>query len=537
MKHSLRYYFTAVLTVVVLVVLGIASPATATPTPSNGTADGGTSVTIEGIRFIQIESGDNHTLGLTSEGTVFAWGRNDYGQLGNGSTTNSNTPVQVKDIGGTGFLTGVTLIAAGGSHSIASTSTGIVAWGRNTSGQLGNNTTNNSSIPVQVLGVGGSGTIEPATAIAGGYFHSLAITSSGLYSWGENGWGQLGIGNQTDSPTPVQVLAEGTGAGYLNGVTDVSAGYLYSLALSSTGGVFAWGQNQENQLGNDAVVTTGSFRWRPVRVKNVSGTGDLTGVTKISAGYNFGLALIGSDVVAWGDNPYGQLGDNSTTRRARPVQVLDSSLTALTGVTAIDAGGHHAVAMTSSGLMSWGANAYGQLGDGTLVNHLTAVQVLGSISPSTPFSGATSVTAGYCRSTAITSPDVYSWGCNVSYGGLGDGTNVSKSLPSLSANFRPTTVTFGGVAGTSLSSSGSAISVVSPAGSAGVVNLVVSANVFGGTSPGDPTTTSWEAGTFTYDPALARTGSSNNFLLSLLAALALLVGMGLFLAFGSQKLR
>ena len=127
MKLSYRKLVSSVLAIFALVLFGVIGPAVAAPSPTGGPTTGGTPVTIQGIRFIKIVSGDNHTVGLTSEGTVYAWGRNDFGQLGNGTTANSNTPVQVVGVGGTGFLTGVTEIAAGAWHTLVSTTTGVYA--------------------------------------------------------------------------------------------------------------------------------------------------------------------------------------------------------------------------------------------------------------------------------------------------------------------------------------------------------------------------------------------------------------------------
>ena len=496
MKHSYRKLVSSVLAIFALVLIGIAGPAVAAPAPTGGPTTGGTPVTIQGIRFIKIVSGDNHSVGLTSEGTVYAWGRNDFGQLGNGTTANSNTPVQVVGVGGTGFLTGVTEIAAGAWHTLVSTSTGVYAWGNNDSGRLGDGTTTNRLTPVQVVGVGGTGTLGPATALAGGYFHSLAISGNNVYAWGSNGWGQLGNNSQVNSSSPV-VVKNVDNTGNLSGVTAISAGSRFSLALTADS-VYAWGQNQSNQLGNDVVATTGLFRGLPVKVKNVAGTGDLTGATAIASGPNFSLALVNSGVVAWGENPYGQLGDNSTTQRARPVEVLNSSLTPLTGVTAIAAGGNHSLALTSNGLMSWGLNGFGQLGDRSTLTRTTAVSVLRDASGTAPFTAATAISAGWCTSTTLTATDVYAFGCNVDYGGLGDGTNTSRWIPVLSANFRPASVTFGGIAGTSVAASGTNVSVVAPANTAGTVNVVGTMNVFGGVVAGSPSTATLNAGTYLY---------------------------------------
>jgi hypothetical protein len=167
-----------------------------------------------------IAAGQYQSLALESDGTVWDWGDNSYGELGNGTTTGSNTPVQVS------WLHGVTAIAAGSGHSLALTSNGTVygtvwSWGLNTSGQLGNGTYYNSRIPVQVSGLSG------VTAIAAGEYHSLALNSDGTVSaWGYNVDGELGNNNSNIyySDVPVQVSG-------LSGATAIAAGLIHSLAL------------------------------------------------------------------------------------------------------------------------------------------------------------------------------------------------------------------------------------------------------------------------------------------------------------------
>ena len=173
-----------------------------------------------------------HTVALKSNGTVWAWGANSNGQLGNNSTTDSHVPVQV-----TG-LTGVTAVAEGNGNTVALKSDGTVwAWGANSNGQLGNNSTTDSHVPVQVTGLTGI-----VTAVAAGYSDTLALKSDGtVWAWGSNSHGQLGNNSTTDSHVPVQVTG-------LTGVTAVAEGYATTtVALKSDGTVWAWGYNSEGE--------------------------------------------------------------------------------------------------------------------------------------------------------------------------------------------------------------------------------------------------------------------------------------------------
>ena len=191
------------------------------------------------VKAVPVAAGLYHGLALTSTGAVFAWGWNIVGQLGNGSTNGSDVPVKVKLPGGTK----VTGIAAGFAHSVALTSTGaVLAWGKNYNGNLGNGSTTDSDVPVKVnLPVG-----TKVTAVAAGGEHSLAVTSTGaVLAWGYNADGQLGDGGTGASAVPVSVsLPTGTK------VTAVAAGALHSLALTSTGAVLAWGYNADGELGD-----------------------------------------------------------------------------------------------------------------------------------------------------------------------------------------------------------------------------------------------------------------------------------------------
>ena len=225
------------------------------------TTDRHTSVPINLTNIVAVASGYYHSLGLKSNGTVWAWGNNGWGNLGDGTYNQRLNPVPV-----TG-LTGVaTAVAAGYYHSLALKGNGTVwAWGNNGNGQLGNGTTNQSPIPVQVSPLTGT-----VTAVAAGYYHSLALKSDGtVWAWGNNGNGQLGDGTTTQRLSPIQVTAL-TGT-----VIAIACGQFHSLAIKSDGSVWAWGNNGNGQLGDG---TSGTNRLTPVQVTVLTGT-----VTAIAA--------------------------------------------------------------------------------------------------------------------------------------------------------------------------------------------------------------------------------------------------------------
>jgi alpha-tubulin suppressor-like RCC1 family protein len=320
-----------------------------------------------GVTITAVAGGSNFSLALTSSGKVYAWGYNAEGEFGNGITSVPGGPVLVNIPGGVT----VTAIAAGGSHGLALTSTGAVyAWGMNTSGQLGDNTTTNQTSPVQVKGVGGTGTLANIKAIAAGGSHSLALSNTGtVYAWGSNTYGQLGDNTTTNRLVPVQVKGVG-GSGTLTSITAISAGTSHSLAANGSGAAYAWGLNSSSQLGD----TTTTQQNAPVRVRAVSGTGNLTGIKSVAAGETHSLAVTTTGLMyAWGYNSKGELGDGTTTSTVRPVKV---SLPVGVTVSAADAGTELSVALTSSGqALAWGWNNSGQLGDSSTTNRTAPVTV------------------------------------------------------------------------------------------------------------------------------------------------------------------
>ena len=189
-----------------------------------------------------VAGGDAHSIALMNDGTVWTWGWNVYGQLGDGTTTNSLAPVQVKGPGGSGQLNGIMAVAGGMHHTIALKNDGTVwTWGLNALGQLGDGTTTDSPTPVQVVGPGGSGFLTGVIAIAGGYGHTVALKSDGtVWSWGFNQYGQLGDNTTTSSSMPVQVVGPG-GSGFLSAIKAIACGESHSIALMNDGIVWAWG--------------------------------------------------------------------------------------------------------------------------------------------------------------------------------------------------------------------------------------------------------------------------------------------------------
>jgi prepilin-type N-terminal cleavage/methylation domain-containing protein len=321
----------------------------------------------------------DRTCALKIDGTVWCWGANSNGQLGINNTTQQNTPVQVLGVGGSGYLTGVSQIVGGHNHICALKSDNTVwCWGFNMYGQLGINNTSDQYTPVQVLGVGGSGYLTGVSKISAGWSHTCALKIDGtVWCWGHNGSGQLGINNTTQQLTPVQVLGTG-GTGYLTGVSQISTviGLKYTCVLKTDNTVWCWGDNTYGQLG----INNTTQQLTPVQVLGTGGTGYLTGVSKVASGWLHTCAVkIDGTAWCWGYNSYGRLGINNTSDQYTPVQVLGVGGSGyLTSVSQISAGSGHTCAVKSDGTAAWcwGYNGSGQIGNNTTTSQYTPVQVL-----------------------------------------------------------------------------------------------------------------------------------------------------------------
>jgi alpha-tubulin suppressor-like RCC1 family protein len=305
------------------------------------------------------------------DGGAWCWGINSWGELGNDSITrNSPVPVAVS-----GLATGVTAISAHFSHACALKDGGVWCWGYNNYGGLGNNDNLASPVPVAVQGLESG-----VSAVSVGDNHTCALKGDGVVCWGDNEYGQLGNGGGTTCTPPIGMSQPCSAvpvavSGLASGVTAISAGGFHTCALRE-GGVWCWGQNQDGQLGNNS--TTDS----PVPVA-VSGLA--SGVSAISAaasgaGAGHTCALKDGGVWCWGQNQFGQLGNNSTTNSAVPVAV--SGLT--TGVSAISAGGWHTCALKDGGAWCWGFNYDGELGNDSTTDSPVPVAVLAPVTPTPP---------------------------------------------------------------------------------------------------------------------------------------------------------
>lgn len=365
---------------------------TSTPTPSIPPA---------------IVAGASHTCMLTSAGKVACWGDNQYGQLGDGTTTNRSIPTNVR-----GLTDKVIAITTNWEHTCALTLVGNVkCWGYNHFGQLGDGTTTDRLIPTDVIGLP-----KGVKAIAAGTGHTCALTSSGgIKCWGDDQAGAIGDGTYTHTAkAPIDV------SGLTSGMSAINGSDGRTCALTTQGGAKCWGDGFFGELGN------GTFDWSltPADVSGLS-----SGVKSIDGGDYTVCALISTGgVKCWGANTFGALGTGTEDSQNSPVDV--SGLT--NGVIAIAVGGNHACAVLSTGgVKCWGDNRSGQLGNGRFSFSLDR-STFGETTPADVV-GLTgkiiSIAAGENHTCVLTSNgEAKCWGNN-DRGQLGDGTNIMRLKP------------------------------------------------------------------------------------------------------------
>ena len=538
--------------------------------PDKGSQLGRESTTItppdsasRGIRFSQVSGGKvyNSTFGFSlavgSDGNAYAWGGNQYGQLGDGTTTNRATPVMVKKPTGAPKDFTYAQVSAGYGHSLALGSDGYVyAWGYNNYGQLGNNSIPTGRFNNKAQSLAPVLVCDPdspadackglkATQVSAGGFHSLAVDDVGnAWEWGYNDRGQLGNNSSVfNSSVPVRVRDPDSPKDASKGlqVVQASAGWDHSLAVGSDGYVYAWGNNDYGELGKGSASYTNPL---PALVRDPASPSDAhkgLKATQVSAGYVLSLA-VGSDgnTYAWGYNGEGELGNNTTsgnTPNPVPVLVRDpaSPRDAHKGLkaTQVNAGYWHSLAVGSDGnTYAWGQNSYGELGNNTR-SYANPVPVLvrDPANPTDTSKGlqAAQVSAGYSHSLAVGSDgNAYAWGRN-SDGRLGNGTTSgSKANPVpvpvvFNLQLVITGVKFDSNAGTNLTRGDSnSVTVLTPAHQPGTVTVSVDYTLGG--APQTPDTSL----RYTYLPAgvLPKAGGEG----ILLALATGMTGMGGVLA-------
>jgi alpha-tubulin suppressor-like RCC1 family protein len=343
--------------------------------------------------FSKVVTGADFSCALKSDSTVWCWGLNSSGQLGDGTTTNRNRPVQVSG------LTGVTDIDYGNDFSCALKSNSTVwCWGNGSFGQLGNGATSNSSTPVQVSG------LTDVTQMSTGYGHACARKSDGtVRCWGWNILYNLGNGNTASSSTPVTPTG-------LSSVVSVRASSYGACAVLSDVTVRCWGAGNNGQLGNGGNTYSTSTKTQPTGLSGLASLGDF------HANHFCGV-MSDTTLKCWGLNDHGQIGSGDTTNKLTPVAIAGFS-----GVASVSGNNHTTCAVKSDGTpWCWGWGGFGMLGTGNDADQYVPTAVQG-------VTDVRQISSGYRHACAVlTDSTIKCWGRN-QFGSLGNGTSSDSSL-------------------------------------------------------------------------------------------------------------
>ncbi len=321
------------------------------------------------------------TAAITTDGDLYCWGQNDYGQVGNGTITDQTSPQKV--------LSNVESVCLGNKNSaVITTNSDLYCWGKNDCGQVGNGTEVNQASPQKVL-----------SNVKSVFYNNVrwaVITISGdLYCWGKNNYGQVGNGATINQTSPVKILSD---------VKSVCLGYKNNAAITINEDLYCWGENNYGQVGNGTTIKQTS----PIKV-----LGNIKSVSL--SDYNSAAITTDGDLYCWGKNDDGQVGNGITINQARPIKILSN-------VKSVSLSGYNSAAITENGdLYCWGSNGYGQVGNGTTKNQLKPKKILSNVD---------SVFWEERNGAAITTDrDLYHWGDNT-FGQIGNGTIADRgALP------------------------------------------------------------------------------------------------------------
>jgi RHS repeat-associated protein len=395
-----------------------------------------------------VTAGDNHTFGIQSDGSLWSWGYNSFGQLGQATSDTNPHPTPTRVGTSTSWLNA--LSASGGyEHSLVVRADGTLwAWGYNGNGQLGDGTVTQRTAPEQI------GTGTNWNRVRGGYFHTIATKADGtLWAWGDNYFGEVGDGAGIQRLSPVQIGTDSNWSGVMAGayfsgaiksdgalltwgvnlngqlglkskravpvssglgpLRSASAGPVHTVAVATNGKLWAWGSNALGEVGNGSYTT----QFNPVQI------GSATNWTTVASGgepvyFDFSMGIRSDGTLwGWGDNAQGQLGDGTTNSHNAPVQIGSA-----TNWAQVACGEYHSIGMNATGtLWSWGNNASGQLGNGTTTNSSTPAQI------GTNTWQNFAVGGNHCLAVR-TDGTLWAWGLN-SNGQLGDGTTTTRLSP------------------------------------------------------------------------------------------------------------
>lgn len=382
--------------------------------------------------ILEVIAGNHHTLVRSEKGNLYAFGNNDKGQLGNGTDSLWLTPMEVTDH--FPLHEGETILhlySFGKSTFVTTSEDRVFAYGDNTYGQLGDGTTVSRSQPVEITEQFVFSLHERIVKIVGGESHTVALTSLGkVFAWGRNNLGQVGRGTTDEVFTIPENITSCFALQELGeSVTDIFSGANHSFAVTTALHVYAWGANEKGQLGNNSIENA----IEPVEITSRFGLSSGEYVLEMAAGGSHSLAVTSlGRVLTWGDNAFGQLGNGTTDSSLVPFNITVAfGLPENVKIVSLTAGEFHSGAVTDNGsVFLWGSNAFYQLGDGSGIDMLLPHDITSELIL-TDGEQITALSAGKAHTIAFSSLGrVFVWGNNY-YGQIGDGTTTFKPVPTL----------------------------------------------------------------------------------------------------------
>ena len=400
--------------------------------------------TLNGKNIISISAGGESSAAVDSEGKVYTWGNNEDGQLGNGTNgygITSNLPIFISDISGN-ILNGKNIIdisiggALGSHHVIAIDNQGkVYTWGANSIGQLGKGTTDDSNVPICISDI--SGNIlngKNIVEISAGGNHTVVLDDQGkVYTWGNNSHGQLG--NETNEASLAPICISDISGNILKGknIISISAGESYTLAIDEQGKVYSWGWNRYGELG-DGTDGYNVNSTSPICISDIS-SNILNGkkIISISAGGNSSVAVdIEGKVYTWGFNGLGQLGNGTTDDSNVPICIseIEGNILNEKNIIEVSAGDRAMIAADIQGnVYTWGYNDDGQLGNGSEIMSSTPIQIFKELINIIKDKNIVEITDGEAYSVALDNQGkIYTWGYNI-FGQLGNGADEFSIVP------------------------------------------------------------------------------------------------------------
>ena len=385
--------------------------------------------------IVKLSFNNTNSMAISDRGTIYSWGVNTYGQIGDGTTTTVRTPKVISDYFNLDLYENISDVSVGNGFSIAKTSNGrLFTWGINWDGQLGNGTTTSSKTPIDITSFVELDEDESIVFLQAENYRVSVITSNGrVLSWGRDGGGTLGDGGYKDVLVPTEMPIAN---GYVNdGISYIDYGFSHSAAVTTTGRLLLWGYNSNGQLGDGTtddrttILTLELSTEFELDHKTLPVSDPV--LKFVQNARNAGIITQNNRVIVWGDNYYGQLGNGTTSVVSSYPEDITDNFNLAEGeiIEDIAFGTGHSAAKTSNGrVFFWGDNASYQLGDGTNVDSSYPIDITDKFVLNENEEIVKLSLGGHYSGVLTSENRIFIWGYNY-YGQVGDGTTTTKKVP------------------------------------------------------------------------------------------------------------